>query len=91
MNKLLDDHFADLPIKPDFSGSALVMRQDDILFERQQGYANRAEQIEHQTSTRFGIASGCKLFTAIAICQLVEQGKVAFLSLIHISEPTRRS
>lgn len=82
MNKLLDDHFADLPIKPDFSGSALVMRQDDILFERQQGYANRAEQIEHQSSTRFGIASGCKLFTAIAICQLVEQGKVAFTSTL---------
>lgn len=82
MNKLLDDHFADLPIKPDFSGSALVMRQDDILFKHQQGYANRAEQIEHQTSTRFGIASGCKLFTAIAICQLVEQGKVTFTSTL---------
>lgn len=65
-----------------FSGSALVMRQDDILFDHQQGYANRAEQIEHQTSTRFGIASGCKLFTAIAICQLVEQGKVTFTSTL---------
>ncbi|WP_114165291.1 serine hydrolase [Exiguobacterium sp. TNDT2] len=65
-----------------FSGSALVMRQNDILFELQQGYANRAEQIENQTSTRFGIASGCKLFTAIAICQLVEQGKLAFTSTL---------
>ncbi|WP_215189307.1 serine hydrolase [Exiguobacterium sp. s6] len=68
-----------------FSGSALVMRQDDILFELQQGYANRAEQIENQTSTRFGIASGCKLFTAIAICQLVEQGKLSFTSTLRES------
>ncbi|WP_214711253.1 serine hydrolase [Exiguobacterium sp. s55] len=68
-----------------FSGSALVMRQDDILFELQQGYANRAEQIKNQTSTRFGIASGCKLFTAIAICQLVEQGKLGFTSTLRES------
>lgn len=77
------ERFTDLHIKPDFSGSGLVMRQDDILFEFQQGYANRAEQIEHRTSTRFGIASGCKLFTAIAVCQLVEQGKLAFTSTLR--------
>jgi CubicO group peptidase (beta-lactamase class C family) len=28
--------------------------------------------------TRYGIASGCKLFTAIAICQLVEERKLSF-------------
>ncbi|ERG67409.1 serine hydrolase domain-containing protein [Exiguobacterium chiriqhucha] len=83
MNKLLHDDFTDLPIKPDFSGSALVMRQDDILFDNQQGYANRAERIENRTSTRFGIASGCKLFTAIAVCQLIEQGKLAFTSTLR--------
>ncbi len=42
------------------------------------GYANRSEQIQHDVTTRFGIASGCKLFTAIAISQLVEQGKLSF-------------
>ena len=82
MNKLLHDDFTDLPIKPDFSGSALVMRQNDILFDHQQGYANRAERIEHRMSTRFGIASGCKLFTAIAVCQLIEQDKLAFTSTL---------
>ncbi len=30
------------------------------------------------TETRFGIASGCKLFTAIAICQLIQKGKLRF-------------
>ena len=28
--------------------------------------------------TRFGIASGCKLFTAVSICQLVEKGLLSF-------------
>ncbi len=42
------------------------------------GYVNRSEQIQHDVTTRFGIASGCKLFTAIAISQLVEQGKLSF-------------
>lgn len=83
MNKLLNDPFIDLPIKSDFSGAALVMRQNDILFDHQQGYANRAERIENRTSTHFGIASGCKLFTAIAICQLIEQGKLAFTSTLR--------
>ncbi|WP_443146827.1 serine hydrolase domain-containing protein [Paenibacillus sp. OSY-SE] len=41
-------------------------------------YANRSEQSKNNTSTRYGIASGCKLFTGIAICQLVEGGKLSF-------------
>lgn len=46
--------------------------------ENSYGYANRSELIENKTDTRFGIASGCKLFTSIAICQLVEEGKLSF-------------
>ncbi|SEO03659.1 CubicO group peptidase, beta-lactamase class C family [Amphibacillus marinus] len=42
------------------------------------GYANRSEQIVNQMTTRFGIASGCKLITAIAVCQLVERGLLTF-------------
>lgn len=33
-------------------------------------------------NTRFGIASGAKLLTSIAICKLVEQGKLKFDSLL---------
>lgn len=42
------------------------------------GYSNRSEKSFNNLDTRFGIASGCKLFTAIAICQLVEAGKLSF-------------
>ncbi len=61
-----------------FSGSVLVKENSDILTELSYGYAHHSEQIENTTNTRYGIASGCKLFTAIAICQLVEAGKLSF-------------
>nr|WP_204553436.1 serine hydrolase [Bacillus ectoiniformans] len=64
--------------KNDFSGSILVMENSDILTETNYGYANRSEHIHNDSHTRYGIASGCKLFTSIAICQLVEAGKLSF-------------
>lgn len=61
-----------------FSGSTLIKLGGADPVRSSRGYANRAEQLPNQTETRFGIASGCKLFTAIAVCQLVEQGKISF-------------
>lgn len=61
-----------------FSGTVLVKNEEEILAVESYGFANRSEQIENKPDTRFGIASGCKLFTAVAICQLVEVGKLSF-------------
>lgn len=61
-----------------FSGSVLVENQDgSLVLNESYGFANRSEQIANASSTRFGIASGCKLFTAIAVLQLVEKGVVS--------------
>ncbi|MBJ7958870.1 serine hydrolase [Bacillus cereus group sp. N28] len=49
----------------DFSGVVLIKKDDDIIYENSFGYANRSECINNTLQTRFGIASGCKLFTAI--------------------------
>jgi len=62
----------------DFSGAVFVKEEENILVDKSFGYANRSEQLVNHSGTRFGIASGCKLFTAIAICQLVEEGKLSF-------------
>ncbi len=61
----------------DFSG-AIYMTSEEGVFQAAFGEANRAEKLKNTISTRFGIASGCKLFTAIAICQLVEKGLLSF-------------
>lgn len=59
-----------------FSGAFYAKKQDEII-TGSSGFRNRAEKLENQVDTRFGIASGCKLFTAIAIAQLVEIGKLS--------------
>ena len=62
----------------DFTGSILAEdRNGALLLNESFGFANRSEQIPNTPSTRFGIASGCKLFTAIAVLQLIEKGKVS--------------
>ncbi len=60
-----------------FSGSVLIGKQDDP-YRQSYGYADRSNERPNQVSTKFGIASGCKMFTAIAICQLVQAGKLSF-------------
>ncbi|WP_054950176.1 serine hydrolase domain-containing protein [Numidum massiliense] len=75
-----------------FSGVVLVKDHNESIAKVTFGYANRAERISNNITTRFGIASGCKLFTAIGICQLVERGIISFQSqlsdCLHIEFPT---
>ncbi|MCM2983934.1 serine hydrolase [Niallia sp. FSL W8-0951] len=66
-----------------FSGTILIKKAENNLFSASYGYANRSDNIKNTIDTRFGIASGCKLFTSIAICQLVEKGKLSFESKLE--------
>jgi CubicO group peptidase (beta-lactamase class C family) len=61
-----------------FSGTVLITGNQGDLAKLSFGFANRSEQLSNKMSTRYGIASGCKIFTAIAICQLVEENKLSF-------------
>ncbi len=78
MESTVINRHIDAAAKNSFSGTVLVKEENRTVVEKSYGYANRSEQIENRTDTRYGIASGCKLFTAIAICQLVEGGKLSF-------------
>lgn len=59
-----------------FSGMALVAQGDKVLFQHSAGYAIRSLKVPVRSDTRFQLASLGKLFTTVAIGQLVEQGKV---------------
>jgi CubicO group peptidase (beta-lactamase class C family) len=61
-----------------FSGAISIKQEDEVLFEAAAGYSNRSDEQLNRIDTRFGIASGCKLFTAVAIAQLVERGLISF-------------
>ncbi|WP_404349219.1 beta-lactamase family protein [Sutcliffiella horikoshii] len=64
----------------DFSGVIHMENRTGMIHASAHGFSNRSESIPNTTNTRFGIASGCKLFTAIGICQLVEKGPISFHS-----------
>lgn len=65
-------------IEDEFSGVILVSKNSTTLFEKAYGYANRNDMNLNKIFTRFGMASGCKIFTAVAICQLVQNGLLSF-------------
>lgn len=56
--------------------SISVISKEDQLFLKGYGYANKAALTPVTPETLFGIGSISKLFTGIAVMQLVEQGKL---------------
>ena len=40
------------------------------------GFADRANRVPNKVETRFAMASGCKIFTAVAVGLLIEGGKI---------------
>jgi CubicO group peptidase (beta-lactamase class C family) len=61
----------------DFSGVVRVSRGRELLYERARGLADRAHGVANTSTTRFGIASGTKGFTALTIMSLVAEGSLA--------------
>jgi Beta-lactamase class C and other penicillin binding proteins len=60
-----------------FSGVFSVRNEDGILFEAAQGFRNRSEELINNIDTAFGIASGTKMFTRLAVCKLIDNGKLS--------------
>ena len=61
-----------------FSGVVYITRGEEVLFEIARGHAIRSEALPNLVDTRFQTASGCKVFTAVAVCRLVERGLLGF-------------
>jgi CubicO group peptidase (beta-lactamase class C family) len=60
-----------------FSGAVLVAKDDTKLFQHAYGLAEKNFQVPAQLETKYNLGSLNKMFTAVAILQLVEQGKVS--------------
>ncbi|MBH5318833.1 beta-lactamase family protein [Paenibacillus sp. GSMTC-2017] len=59
-----------------FSGAGLVKKGDDIICANAYGLAHRGFKVPNEINTMFDTASVTKLFTAVAILQLVDKGLV---------------
>ncbi|MDQ4079434.1 MAG: beta-lactamase family protein, partial [Gemmatimonadota bacterium] len=61
-----------------FSGTMMVARDGRPLFQHACGLANRADSVPMKLDTRLNLGSMNKMVTAVAIAQLVEEGKLTF-------------
>ncbi len=60
-----------------FSGTVLLAKNNDILFSAAYGFASRRYDVKNNLETKFQIGSMNKMFTSVAILQLIEAGKVS--------------
>lgn len=60
-----------------FGGVALVVKGERVLLEQAVGHALRWAKLPINRDTRFALASASKLFTVVAIGQLIELGLVS--------------
>lgn len=67
---------ADRAAKDQFAGAILLAQNGRVLFEKAYGLADRAHAKPNTLDTQFRFGSMGKMFTAVAIMQLVEQGKI---------------
>lgn len=71
--------FLDEQVKYDkFSGVVLVEKDGVEIFDFTAGFSNKDKKIKNTQDTQFNLGSINKIFTAVAIAQLVEEGKLSF-------------
>ena len=64
--------------RDEFAGVVLLARQGRPFLHAAYGLADRERRKANTTTTRFNVASLGKMFTAVAIAQLVQEGKLNF-------------
>lgn len=70
----IDNYIKLLVEKKYFSGTIFVALRDQIIFNKNYGFANYEHNIPNKSDTKFRIASITKSFTALATLQLQDQG-----------------
>ncbi len=61
-----------------FSGAVLLAKDGVVVFQGAYGTANKDFNVPNRIDTKFNLGSMNKMFTAVAIAQLVERGKLSF-------------
>ncbi|MEE8404076.1 MAG: serine hydrolase domain-containing protein [candidate division Zixibacteria bacterium] len=80
--KYVNDFIYDMVVRDVFSGAVSLAKDGKPFFTGAYGKANLRWDIENKLNTKFNLGSMNKMFTGVAICQLVSQGKLSFDDLI---------
>jgi CubicO group peptidase (beta-lactamase class C family) len=83
----LREYAARLEAADVLSGTVVLRRNDSTLFEGAFGLARRQPPVRNTLSSRFELASLSKLFTAVAVAQLVERGRLRFETTVAEALP----
>ena len=70
-------YLSDLVAADEFSGTVLIAKDGKPIFQRAYGLASREYNVANRINTRFNLGSINKIFTQVAIGQLIEAGKLA--------------
>ena len=74
--ELLDSLFRTMHERGQFNGNILIAENDKISFSKSYGFSDIEMELSLNSETLFNIGSVSKAFTAIAILQLEESGKL---------------
>lgn len=74
----IEKYLDGLAAADEFSGVVLVAGKSGPLFQHAYGLASKEYHVANRLDTKFNLGSINKLFTQIAIGQLVEQGKLSY-------------
>jgi D-alanyl-D-alanine carboxypeptidase len=80
--KALKDRIDELVRQERFSGSVLVARHGKPVFSDARGMQDREKRIPNRLDTKYNLGSMNKMFTAVAVAQLAQQGKLKFTDTV---------
>ncbi|MEO5720513.1 MAG: serine hydrolase domain-containing protein [Chthoniobacterales bacterium] len=78
LGKEVEAKLETLAKKDEFSGAALIAKDGKPVWQKAFGLQDREKKLPVNLETRFRIGSMNKMFTSVAIAQLVEAGKLKF-------------
>lgn len=65
-------------IDKNFRGNIYVVKDNEVLCENVTGFADLVNEVPNSLEAKFASASAGKVFVAVGILQLIEQGKIKF-------------
>ena len=73
----LDTFLSEATAKDTFSGTVLLAKDGEVIYTTARGLASKRFDVPMKLDTKLNLGSMNKMFTSVAIMQLVEQGKIS--------------
>ncbi|MET7337860.1 serine hydrolase domain-containing protein [Nonomuraea sp. NPDC005650] len=77
-----DRYIKELADKDQFSGTVTIAHRGRQILARAYGWADKENKVPNKTDGIYALASTSKLFTGLAVVQLVQRGKLKFYDLV---------